>query len=695
MRNCVRRNITQMLLIPFFFSLLSCNRSPEPTVLIEMSDWPDLIESITEMEGFRMGEPGHEQFIGSGWDIVEQDEAGRFFRWAIGDTVDITIPVTIPRDLTISIKWAPPPLESGQYQGFIARFNGQEIERSIIASHRFTEQKINVSEENVHIGYNQLSIIPSRKAVLEQDHRPLRFCVREIQWNRPPEKQLSGEDRRQIRTLRERTDQLSMIHVDAFNAIYIPVFLDVGSEIQGVAHHIGVGKTNPAPIHVVGLTAAGTSIELFSGEIPASQRSIDFSISVPRRIQSVSFISDVEGADGIGLSALEFKRPVNTAIGRSILLITIDGLRADDVDKADFPIPTIKRIREQGLWCTCAIAPAMGTQPFYASIFSGHYPHIHSVYNNDVTLSAAAPTLASELKSQGYYCIASVSNPTLSSSRITLDNGFHAFSSKDDVPPRAKEVSQKAIESMFSAANSEKPYFIWIQFGDISNDLTQPENLIKLYSGYLTSDDASVNDRMTRYVASANAIDTEILRILDAFEAMGNVDSLSVIIASDQSMQFAEPTGCSILGQDRIRVPWILTVPRMIPPSTTISLPVSLTDLFTVVRKIGTMDIHSSEDENIVRLLGHSRSEYGQVYCETGDIDTYAVFAWPFKLIRLSGTGIDADSSPSYCLYNIQDDCREGTNIHSEEIDRIHEIIANREQSIRTSALRYRPRKLQ
>src|SRR5712691_8533840 len=126
------------------------------------------------------------------------------------------------------------------------------------------------------------------------------------------------------------------------------------------------------------------------------------------------------GATGIGLvllvaggSWLRTRHGVRRGPGLSVLLITVDTLRADAVGaygNAGALTPWMDRLAASGVRFADAHAHNVVTLPSHANILSGRYPLDHGVRDNSgFRFPPGEETLATLLKARGYRTAAFVS----------------------------------------------------------------------------------------------------------------------------------------------------------------------------------------------------------------------------------------------------------------------------------------------
>src|SRR2546428_2904954 len=97
--------------------------------------------------------------------------------------------------------------------------------------------------------------------------------------------------------------------------------------------------------------------------------------------------------------------PTPVARARSLLLITIDTLRADHVGAYGYArarTPTLDALARSGAVFERAYAAAPITLPSHATILTGRYPPGHGARDNGMRVSANVSTLANRPPARGF-----------------------------------------------------------------------------------------------------------------------------------------------------------------------------------------------------------------------------------------------------------------------------------------------------
>ncbi len=104
-----------------------------------------------------------------------------------------------------------------------------------------------------------------------------------------------------------------------------------------------------------------------------------------------------------------------------VLLISVDTLRADVLDKIE--LPTLSKLRGRSFSAPYGLAPASATLPSHISMVTGESPLQHAAYTNFGRLEEGIPTLAEAFSDGGFRTIATAANGLLSAD-TGFDRGF-------------------------------------------------------------------------------------------------------------------------------------------------------------------------------------------------------------------------------------------------------------------------------
>jgi len=180
------------------------------------------------------------------------------------------------------------------------------------------------------------------------------------------------------------------------------------------------------------------------------------------------------------------RAPPAPAVPPSLVLITIDTLRADHLGLYGYPRDTSPRLdafaREARVFSRCYSQSAT-TGASHATIFTSLPPTRHGVFANRHRFPAQLPSLMSALRSRGYETAAFVSSATLN--RTTgLDRSFDHFDDRVTTREvtRRQRGERPAADTLAAAAAyvasrpRTRPSFLWIHLIDPHGPYQAPED---------------------------------------------------------------------------------------------------------------------------------------------------------------------------------------------------------------------------
>jgi arylsulfatase len=260
---------------------------------------------------------------------------------------------------------------------------------------------------------------------------------------------------------------------------------------------------------------------------------------------------------------------------RSVLLITIDTLRADHLAGSGYSRPTspsLDAFAKRGTGFEWAFSTCSYTVPSHASILVGMYPSFHSagLMNGHQKLKSDETTLAEILRNAGWRTAAIVSNAILNSA-IGLDQGFESYN--DRLPHR--ELVRKIRERRASSAVDQtlaklvefrdQRFFLWLHLQDphgayspptTAPPLSRPEDeppvgpmlpigednsgfrAIPSYQAY--GDERAFGDYRDRYAAEIRYLDSELSRLFAYLDAHELLRHTLVVVTADHGEAMGE-----------------------------------------------------------------------------------------------------------------------------------------------------------
>jgi arylsulfatase A-like enzyme/Tfp pilus assembly protein PilF len=277
------------------------------------------------------------------------------------------------------------------------------------------------------------------------------------------------------------------------------------------------------------------------------------------------------------------RRPVGREAGLSVLLVTVDTLRADALGtygSRGAETPWADRLAAGGVRFDAAHAHNVTTLASHANILSGRLPFDHGVRDNaGFRFPGGVETLATLLAARGYRTGAFVSGFPLAS-RFGLGRGFDVY---DDafVGARARAAFQleerRAPETVGLArrwleASAGRPFFCWV-------------HLFEPHFPYEPSAPYDTRFRGEPYRGEVAAADAALGPLLEPILAAGKSGRTLVVLTSDHGEslgEHGEATHGIFAYEATLRVPLILYQPRILRPRV-VTDPVRHVDLLPTI----------------------------------------------------------------------------------------------------------------
>ncbi len=252
---------------------------------------------------------------------------------------------------------------------------------------------------------------------------------------------------------------------------------------------------------------------------------------------------------------------------RSVLLITIDTLRADAVGAYGDTAATTRwmdRLAKGGVRFDDAHAHNVVTLPSHANILSGRYPLVHGVRDNSgYRFPAGVETLATILEGQGYRTGAFVSAFPLAA-RFGLARGFDVYDDRFvDAEPRPAFLVQerKGADTVrrareWLAAQQAPPSFCWVHLYEPHFPYEPPEPFAARFAA-------------APYNGEVAAADAALGPLLDPILAEGDKGRTLVVLTSDHGEslgEHGEATHGIFAYEATLKVPLILYQPGLLAP---------------------------------------------------------------------------------------------------------------------------------
>jgi arylsulfatase A-like enzyme len=322
----------------------------------------------------------------------------------------------------------------------------------------------------------------------------------------------------------------------------------------------------------------------------------------------------------------------------NVVFILIDALRADHLPMYGYSrqtAPNLTAFAQRGMTFTHMYAQAASTRPSVATIFSSLYPIVHKANENRDFLSDGITVLPEILRANGYKTFAVSANanvsPTFgyaqgfdefrvwkteSSFRITmmgrlaedlLETGRLArlLGERADIVPQAAAITDSTL-AWVASQGRKQPMFLYVHYIDPHDPYRPPAPYDKVFDYRRNpprrlgdvdplallpdwQDKDHIGQILDQYDGEILYADNHIGRLLQGLEKAGVLDNAMVIVTADHGEEFYEH------GKDRhgksayeevLRVPFIVSWPGKIAPSSTSADLVGLIDVMPTLLKL-------------------------------------------------------------------------------------------------------------
>jgi arylsulfatase A-like enzyme/tetratricopeptide (TPR) repeat protein len=379
------------------------------------------------------------------------------------------------------------------------------------------------------------------------------------------------------------------------------------------------------------------------------------------------------GAALITLGCWGLPQPApNPAQATSVLLITVDTLRADHVGcygARNVKTPAMDALATEGTRFDNALTCVPITVPSHAAILSGTLPLWNGV--RDFTSPPLRPDvglLAETYKRHGYATAAFVSAFVLDSSWglsrgfDTYDDQFdpHQFETRNpgNVQRRAGETVDRVLEwfKTHEPAAATTPFFVWLHLYDPHSPYDPPEPYRAEYKGHL-------------YDGEIAYADSQLGRLFDYLRQAGKYDQSLIVLLADHGEslgEHGEDEHGFFIYRSTLRVPFIVKPPRgnAAGAGRVVKAPVSTVDLApTLLELTHIQDPLSRQFQGIslaTWLLGEPAENTPPIYSET--FYPRDSFGWS-PLRSITTAHYEYVSAPHPELYDVAADPNQTHNI--------------------------------
>lgn len=246
---------------------------------------------------------------------------------------------------------------------------------------------------------------------------------------------------------------------------------------------------------------------------------------------------------------------------RSVILISIDTLRADHLGAYGYERPTspsLDTFAKEGVLFERAMAPAPWTLPSHASLFTGLYPSSHGVLTGSNSLSKEIPTLAKILREEGFET-AGFTNAIFFGHPYGLADGFDEWANlPESTTPEGVAPNITNMGLVWLDSRKSRRVFLFLHYFDVHSDYEaapEYESLFASEPGKLDGTTAQlvlagrgrieIEAKDIEYVealydAGIRQLDEELGRLFRELSRRRWFDDSLVIVTSDHGEQFFE-----------------------------------------------------------------------------------------------------------------------------------------------------------
>jgi arylsulfatase A-like enzyme/cytochrome c-type biogenesis protein CcmH/NrfG len=367
--------------------------------------------------------------------------------------------------------------------------------------------------------------------------------------------------------------------------------------------------------------------------------------------------------------------PVAGAISRpNVFLITIDTLRADHVHCYGYgaiKTPALDKLAEQGIRFTQAFTPSPITNASHTTILTGLLPSSHGVSDFGVPLASSHPTLAEQLKQNGYVTAAFIGAVVLDSKQLApgLDRGFQFYDNFPEhsesksrwgrIERRGRDVTERTEKWL--GAQPAGPYFVWMHLYDPHDPYEPPAPYSEEYKGRLYDGEIAYADsalgHFIAFLKQKHLYDNSVIVVVgDHGEGLG---------------EHKEDTHGIFLYDSTTHVPLILKRPKGAEAGKEIEAQVRTTDIMPTILDLVTLPPPAKLDGvSLGGLLAGTQSASRIAFGET----EYPLrFGWaPLRSIRIDGLKFIEAPSPE--LYDLNQDAGELRNAYAPWDKRVQKL---------------------
>jgi arylsulfatase A-like enzyme len=310
----------------------------------------------------------------------------------------------------------------------------------------------------------------------------------------------------------------------------------------------------------------------------------------------------------------------------SVVLVSLDTLRADHLGCYGFPQPTspnLDRLAMQGTLFEQAIAHSTLTLPSHATLLTGVLPCVHGLFlaRGPQRIPRGIVPLAEILRGAGYATAAFTEDAMVSPG--VFQRGFEVFRAdtslaEGGVTGGVEATVQGALEWL--AANGTDDFFLFVHTYQVHAPYTPPPGYLerltpgtRVARGPAPSAEAAAD--AARYAAEVRYTDEVLGRLIDALDVRDLAERTILIVTSDHGEAFGEHGDRYHGGfwEEQIHVPLIWRAPGRIAAGRRVPHLVGLVDVVpTILDLLGTAAPPPVQGLSLRSLMSEGHAEHGE-----------------------------------------------------------------------------------
>jgi arylsulfatase A-like enzyme len=392
----------------------------------------------------------------------------------------------------------------------------------------------------------------------------------------------------------------------------------------------------------------------------------------------------------------------------SVLVVTIDTLRADHTSAYGYSVPTtpeLVRIAADGVLFERAYSMTSTTGPSHAALLTGRYPRSMGVLKNGHIVDDDELLLSEILGFQGYQTAAFVSSFPVRA-KFGFDQGFELFDESFSLEESSLgSPSYRRGRNRIAQYTSRRflywlrttdggPWFSWVHFVDPHSPYKAPDKFEAQWP-------PGTSGLVKKYDEEIHYADSWLGKIYDEALAGAGPGGLLFVVTSDHGEGLGDHKwlGHGVnLYEEAVRVPMVAVWKGHFEAGTRVIEPVSLIDVLpTVLAAVGEavpenvdgqglFGAHRTLDRPIVLQRRSYASNRDQGHDVQGDL--MGVVQWPQKFLAVSGGPAELEApdsgrlddtegrhSDGRELYDLSVDPREKDNIAADRPRRVHTLV--------------------